>query len=162
MCSGDTLPGMASGVTPVLAAKPAAGRRLKVLVAEGYQILMQLLVLLIQDRGHEVIATHDYAAACDAFQAIHFDVVITGIHLEGGDGRQLASLSHACGISVALCTGDHDAATELTLAKVPHFQKPYQVGGLLHWLDDCASAELSAGRLPHARAANLSQAGLFR
>ncbi|HET8596440.1 MAG TPA: MHYT domain-containing protein [Castellaniella sp.] len=65
---------------------------LRVLIADDVEQNLELLTLILQSRGHQVVAAHDGEEAVRKFLDGGFDVILMDVHMPGTDGLQAARL----------------------------------------------------------------------
>jgi DNA-binding NtrC family response regulator len=61
----------------------------KILIVEDERSIRQALRFELEDQGYEVGDAADYAEALSAMRALDYDLVISDIYLNNGDGVQL-------------------------------------------------------------------------
>ena len=69
---------------------------LRVLVVDDNRSAATAAALLLRREGHEVLALNDGAAAIEALEAQHFDLVLTDLRMEPIDGLSVVRAARAC------------------------------------------------------------------
>jgi two-component system, sensor histidine kinase len=85
------------------------GSRARILVAEDYELIQELIEAMLTDAGHEVVLAHNGIEAIAALQAGDFDLVLMDVQMPGLDGiaatRRIRAMSDRIrGIPIIMLT----------------------------------------------------------
>lgn len=110
----------------------AAGRRgARLLVVEDFGPMSVLLDRVLTAEGHRVTTASSGVAALEACATAAFDLIVTDVHIPGGNGvdmaRQVAELRP--GVRVLFVSGDARRELDLEVpgAATDFLQKPFDV-----------------------------------
>lgn len=127
---------------------PAAGRRLRILLAEDNQVNRRLVELLMTRQGHEVVSVEDGRKAVELAAREHFDVILMDVQMPEMDGleatRQIRALDHAVGrrrpivaLTANAMRGDEEVC--LKAGMDGYIPKPFEAEKLLRAVEEAAS-----------------------
>ena len=130
-----------------VAAAPANGRRLRVLVVDDNADLVEMLGITVESAGHEVRTALDGPSGISAALAFRPDVVLLDVGLPGMSGIEVArelrrrpELEGACLVAVTGWSQPEDRRQTREAGFDHHLTKPTEPATLLRLLDDIASA----------------------
>ncbi len=102
----------------------------KVLIVENERSIRQALRFELEDEGFQVIHATDFNEALSAFRAFDFDIVITDVYLDKGDGIQLMDKikSHRAEVPFILISAFPESELAIKakkLVKDRFYEKPF-------------------------------------
>ncbi len=123
----------------------------RILIFEDNDILRSTLEYILNERGYEVFTFSD-PGMCQIFDSVNHncpvdhacaDIIISDVNMPASNGLELMKERQQKGCQVkyrALMSGDWiDSDLKYAHALGCHiFHKPFNVKGMLKWLDDCA------------------------
>jgi CheY-like chemotaxis protein len=122
---------------------PPPNRRAHVLVADDDEANRNALAQLLETHGHRVTVAADGQEALDQIGQVHFDAVVTDLHMPRLGGRELfdkvAAGDPALARHFVFVTGDHihpDSQRFLRGVPQPVIQKPYEIVDLLNAISE--------------------------
>lgn len=102
----------------------------KILIVEDERSIRQALRFELEDQGYEVGDAADYSEALSAMRAFDYDLIISDIYLNNGDGVQL--IRNACDdkkdvpfIGMTAFPGSDLAQKAKLILKDRFFEKPF-------------------------------------
>jgi CheY-like chemotaxis protein len=139
-------------VLPKPAAAPAAGRRLRILLAEDNQVNRRLVELLMSRQGHEVVSVENGRKAVELAKQEHFDLILMDVQMPDMDGleatRQIRALERAVGghrpilaLTANAMRGDEEVCRQAGMDG--YIPKPFEAEKLLRAVSE--AAQLAAG-----------------
>ena len=135
---------------------PAAGQKLRVLVAEDEHLAALVVEDALADQGHEVVLARDGQEALDIAEVFAFDVLVTDLAMPRVTGWELIPLLRArrADLPVVVMTGYLPPGGGQILfadkrGPLALLHKPFGIGQLFEALGHVV-AERAAGRLEHA------------
>ena len=120
----------------------------KILIVEDERSIRQALRFELEDQGYEVGDASDYSEALSAMRAFDYDLVISDIYLNNGDGVQLIRNAYEekkdipfIGIT-AFPTSELALKAKLIL-KDRFFEKPFLASAIKEKVDEVLSVSTS-------------------
>jgi len=120
----------------------------KILIVEDERSIRQALRFELEDQGYEVGDAADYSEALSAMRAFDYDLVISDIYLNNGDGVQLIRNAYDdkkdvpfIGIT-AFPSSDLAQKAKLIL-KDRFFEKPFLASAIKAKIDEVLSVRVS-------------------
>ena len=120
----------------------------KILIVEDERSIRQALRFELEDQGYEVGDASDYSEALSAIRAFDYDLVISDIYLNNGDGVQLIRNAYEekkdipfIGIT-AFPTSELALKAKLIL-KDRFFEKPFLASAIKEKVDEVLSVSTS-------------------
>ena len=120
----------------------------KILIVEDERSIRQALRFELEDQGYEVGDASDYSEALSAMRALDYDLVISDIYLNNGDGVQLIRNAYDEKKDVpfigmtAFPTSDLAQKAKLIL-KDRFFEKPFLASAIKAKVDEVLSVRIS-------------------
>jgi DNA-binding NtrC family response regulator len=120
----------------------------KILIVEDERSIRQALRFELEDQGYEVGDASDYSEALSAMRALDYDLVISDIYLNNGDGVQLIRNVYKDKKDVpfigmtAFPTSDLAQKAKLIL-KDRFFEKPFLASAIKDKVDEVLSIRIS-------------------
>jgi DNA-binding response OmpR family regulator len=105
-------------------------RKVKILILDDEQIVIESVVRILKDRGFHVTGAQKAAEALALLRADDFDVLVTDLKMPGADGISVMreALAHAPQLSVLMITGYptiETAIEAMKLGAVDYVRKPF-------------------------------------
>jgi len=122
----------------------------KILIVEDERSIRQALRFELEDGGHDVGDAADYSEAMSAMRAFEYDLVISDIYLNNGDGVQLIRNAYANHKDIpfigmtAFPSSDLAQRAKLIL-KDRFFEKPFCVDAIKNKIDELLSVSSGIG-----------------
>jgi DNA-binding NtrC family response regulator len=120
----------------------------KILIVEDERSIRQALRFELEDQGYEVGDAADYSEAVSALRAFDYDLVISDIYLNNGDGVQLIRTTYDDKKDVpfigmtAFPTSDLAQKAKLIL-KDRFFEKPFLASAIKDKVDEVLNINIS-------------------
>jgi DNA-binding NtrC family response regulator len=120
----------------------------KILIVEDERSIRQALRFELEDQGYEVGDAADYSEAVSALRAFDYDLVISDIYLNNGDGVQLIRSTYDNKKDVpfigmtAFPTSDLAQKAKLIL-KDRFFEKPFLASAIKDKVDEVLNISIS-------------------
>jgi len=120
----------------------------KILIVEDERSIRQALRFELEDQGYEVGDAADYSEALSAIRAFDYDLVISDIYLNNGDGVQLIRIAYEEKKDVpfigmtAFPRSDLAQKAKLIL-KDRFFEKPFLASAIKKKVDEVLSVRIS-------------------
>lgn len=116
-----------SGAAPA----PAA-----ILVVEDFAPMSVLVERVLTTEGHHVTTAGSGLAAESACATTDFDLIVTDVHIPGGNGIEMARhvAAHRPGLKVLFVSGDPERDLDLSLpggGRTDFLQKPFDINELV-------------------------------
>lgn len=106
-----------------------------ILVVEDFTPMRTLIERVLSSEGHLVVSVANFLAAQYQCAQIRFDLVLTDVHIPGGDGIQVARAAAARrpGLQVLIVSGDQQRDLDLTVpgATTAFLRKPFDIYDLV-------------------------------
>ena len=117
-----------------ISGKKAAFAPARILVVEDNQAVRRFSATALSDSGYQVDSAEDGAAAWDAIQTQHYDLVITDNKMPGLSGVELIERLHSMRVGVPVILASAIAPTDLKhdLQPVVVLKKPFAMNELLN------------------------------
>lgn len=115
----------------------------RVLLVEDTPDVRSLLILALEEDGHQVISVGTKSEALDVLRAEVIDMIVSDVVLPDGDGRSLAEEADKAGTPALLITGHIRAIEALGSNHQKHLAKPFGIDTFL-----AAVASVLAARVP--------------
>ena len=120
----------------------------KILIVEDERSIRQALRFELEDLGYEVCDAADYSEALSAMRAFDYDLVISDIYLNNGDGVQL--IRHAYDdkkevpfIGMTAFPGSDLAQKAKLILKDRFFEKPFLASAIKAKVDEVLSLRIN-------------------
>ena len=120
----------------------------KILIVEDERSIRQALRFELEDQGYEVGDAADYSEALSAMRALDYDLVISDIYLNNGDGVQLLRNAYddkkdVPFIGMTAFPGSDLAQKAKLILKDRFFEKPFLVSAIKAKVDEVLSVVIS-------------------
>lgn len=115
----------------------------RVLLVEDTPDVRSLLILALEEDGHQVVSVKTRSAALDVLRSEAIDMIVTDVMLPDGDGRSLSKEAQRRGAPTLLITGDIRAIEALGSHDQRHLIKPFGIDAFLA----AVASTLAAGAL---------------
>lgn len=108
----------------------------RILVADDASDIRDVISMILERAGHEVVAVPDGAAALELHQQVEFDLIISDFSMPVLDGLELTRRVRANGrstIPILLVTAsatDHELAAARAAGVNGHLTKPFRIAEL--------------------------------
>jgi DNA-binding NtrC family response regulator len=120
----------------------------KILIVEDERSIRQALRFELEDQGYEVGDASDYSEALSAIRAFDYDLVISDIYLNNGDGVQLIRNAYEDKKDVPFIGMTAFPSSELAqkaklILKDRFFEKPFLASAIKEKVDEVLSVSTS-------------------
>lgn len=120
----------------------------KILIVEDERSIRQALRFELEDQGYEVGDASDYSEALSAIRAFDYDLVISDIYLNNGDGVQLIRNTYEDKKDVPFIGMTAFPSSELAqkaklILKDRFFEKPFLASAIKEKVDEVLSVSTS-------------------
>jgi DNA-binding NtrC family response regulator len=120
----------------------------KILIVEDERSIRQALRFELEDQGYEVGDAADYSEALSAMRALDYDLVISDIYLNNGDGVQLIRNAYdekkdVPFIGMTAFPGSDLAQKAKLILKDRFFEKPFLASAIKAKVDEVLSVSIS-------------------
>ena len=120
----------------------------KILIVEDERSIRQALRFELEDQGYEVGDASDYSEALSAMRAFDYDLVISDIYLNNGDGVQLIRNAYEEKKDIPFIGMTAFPSSELALKaklilKDRFFEKPFLASAIKEKVDEVLSISTS-------------------
>lgn len=120
----------------------------KILIVEDERSIRQALRFELEDQGYEVGDAADYSEALSAIRAFDYDLVISDIYLNNGDGVQLIRNAYEDKKDVPFIGMTAFPSSELAqkaklILKDRFFEKPFLASAIKEKVDEVLSVSTS-------------------
>lgn len=120
----------------------------KILIVEDERSIRQALRFELEDQGYEVGDASDYSEALSAMRAFDYDLVISDIYLNNGDGVQLIRNAYEEKKDIPFIGMTAFPSSELALKaklilKDRFFEKPFLASAIKDKVDEVLSVSTS-------------------
>ena len=120
----------------------------KILIVEDERSIRQALRFELEDIGYEVGDAADYSEALSAMRALYYDLVISDIYLNNGDGVQLIRNAYnekmdVPFIGMTAFPGSDLAQKAKLILKDRFFEKPFLASAIKEKVDEVLSVRIS-------------------
>jgi CheY-like chemotaxis protein len=108
----------------------------RILVADDASDIRDVISMILERAGHDVVAVPDGAAAFDLHQQVEFDLIISDFSMPVLDGLELTRRVRANGRStipillVTASASDHELAEARAAGVSGHLTKPFRIAEL--------------------------------
>ena len=120
----------------------------KILIVEDERSIRQALRFELEDQGYEVGDAADYAEAVSAMRAFDYDLVISDIYLNNGDGVQLIRNAYddkkdVPFIGMTAFPGSDLAQKAKLILKDRFFEKPFLASAIKDKVDEVLNIRIN-------------------